>query len=187
MSEQCTWCDHEISACPYHGCAACHEWLDTIDGVTNTHDPCCAPCHPCCGDDDDAEPMSDRVLEEERLMVESRWQGEDYYPGCAMPVGLKAAFWRQYFQTNLRERIQARSIMDEVLQELARCEERVLALQAYADVAMRALQPSHPHLSQAAREVLAKTGYATLPQFEEARAVQEAREHDGTTYGASIV
>jgi len=53
---------------------------------------------------------------------------DGYYPGCAMPVGMKADFWRQYFFVNLRERIQRRSILDEVLQELERSEERELRL-----------------------------------------------------------
>jgi hypothetical protein len=48
--------------------------------------------------------------------------GDDVYTGCAMPIGQKAHFWREYFSRNLHERIQYRSLLDHILRDFAEVE-----------------------------------------------------------------
>ncbi len=52
------------------------------------------------------------------------------YPGCAMPVGRKAQFWREYFRVNLHMRIETRSIIDCILRELELCEQQLIGQRA---------------------------------------------------------
>jgi hypothetical protein len=54
------------------------------------------------------------------------------YPGCALPVGMKAQFWRSYVAINLHTRIETRSVVDCVLRELELAEAQLVALRAVA-------------------------------------------------------
>lgn len=53
---------------------------------------------------------------------------DDGYTGCAMPIGRKAEFWRQYFLTNLHIRVEYRSDQDCLLRDFAEVERRYLEL-----------------------------------------------------------
>ena len=50
------------------------------------------------------------------------------YTGCTAPIGRKAHFWREYFATNLHERIQYRSLLDHILRDFAQVEADWLTL-----------------------------------------------------------
>ena len=52
------------------------------------------------------------------------------YPGCALPVGMKAQFWRSYFVTNLHMRLEVRSPVDCLLRELEIAEAELVTFQA---------------------------------------------------------
>jgi len=54
------------------------------------------------------------------------------YPGCDLPVGMKAQCWRSYFLTNLHARIETRSVVDCVLRELELAEAQLVTLRAIA-------------------------------------------------------
>ena len=70
------------------------------------------------------------------------------YPGCALPVGMKAQFWRGYFLTNLHERIETRSIVDCVLRELELAEAQLLSLQTVAQQYVRFVETRSVDLAQ---------------------------------------
>jgi hypothetical protein len=59
-------------------------------------------------------------------------QVEDVEPstGCAMPVGMRAQFWRDYFRVNLPMQIERRSVIDCLLVELERCEREIVQARA---------------------------------------------------------
>ena len=52
------------------------------------------------------------------------------YPSCALPVGMKAQFWREYFRMNLHMQIERRSIIDCILWELELCEQQLVSVNA---------------------------------------------------------
>jgi hypothetical protein len=58
------------------------------------------------------------------------WSDTDAtYKGCALPIGRKAHFWREYFFINIHERVQYRSLIDCILRDFAEVERKYLAQQ----------------------------------------------------------
>lgn len=72
------------------------------------------------------------------------------YPGCALPVGMKAQFWRSYFVTNLHTPIETRSVLDCVLRELELAEAYALRLHAIAQQYLTFVETHSMDLGQVA-------------------------------------
>ena len=74
--------------------------------------------------------MPENELSHPVQQIEEPWYSDcdDTYTGCAMPIGRKAAFWREYFTATLHIQIEYRSDQDALLRDFAEVERQYTAL-----------------------------------------------------------